>query len=179
MKTGRTQFHWQIQIKFCTRPQSCLVFSVHGSTQIPTAVSTVLTVIVLAWHFLLCAVVSYMMWFTYSLCIIEELLTLQRCLNFIVPLNVFMTVQCTDAGSMWRIISPYSTPSLALRGEIRNKVTSYSVHYVLAVLQLVASYAILLHTVGEVYTVHFVFVFYLIEISVLDLCRIKRLFLLC
>lgn len=48
MKSGRTQFHWQIQIKFCARPQSCLVFSVRGSTQIPTAISIVLTVTIFA-----------------------------------------------------------------------------------------------------------------------------------
>jgi hypothetical protein len=135
MKSGRTQFHWQIQIKFCARPQSFLVFSVLGSTQIPAAISIVFTVTILAWHCLFCAVISYMMWCIYSLHITEELLTIQRRLNFIVPLIVFMTVQYTDAGSMGNIVSPYSTPHLALRGEIRNKVTSYSVHYVVAVLQ--------------------------------------------
>lgn len=135
MKSVRTQFHWRIQIKFCARLQSCLVFSVLGSTQTPAAISIVFTVTILAWHCLFCAVISYMMWFTYSLHITEELLTIQRCLNFIIPLIVFMAVQCTDAGSMWRITSPYSTPCLALRGEIRNKVTSYSVHCVVAVLQ--------------------------------------------
>jgi len=45
MKSGRTQFHWQIQVKFFARPQSCLVFSVLGSTP---AISIVLTVPVLA-----------------------------------------------------------------------------------------------------------------------------------
>jgi len=42
---------------------------------------------------------------------------------------------CEELQVPIRIISPHSTPSLALRGEIRNKVTSYSVHYVVAVLQ--------------------------------------------